>query len=89
MGAPGERQGAPEDVSGGAEEGGGESEDEGLVAEERKRERLVLCRATLVKSSTSECGREAWMRMGKSGVDGIDDPRTSEGLDILDISAWT
>ena len=68
---------------------GGESEDEGLVAEERKRERLVLCRATLVKSSTSECGREAWMRMGKSGVDGIDDPRTSEELDVLDISAWT
>ena len=57
-------------------------------ASEKKKggEKIVVCRATLIKSSTGACcGREAWMKVDNTMVVGIENPLEGE---LRDIAAW-
>ncbi|QDZ24850.1 DNA repair protein Rad51 [Chloropicon primus] len=51
-------------------------------------ERAVVCKATLIKSSTGNCGREAWMIMGNRLIQGIENPHNTENCEVRDVSVW-
>ena len=56
-------------------------------------EQAVVCRAVLTKTSTTSCGREAWMRMGDNRVEGLENPSLEQqdlfpGGAMQDISVW-